>query len=108
MSPTRRDVLTTMIAMPVVALLPANVEASRSSVPEPIHLTGMAIMWPVEASVRSYSILELYVDDGKTIVQVRDAGAPDEFHDAMWRNPQVVAAFRILGEMMQGNWGDEQ
>ncbi len=64
-------------------------------------------MWPVEAPVRSYSLWELYVDDGKTIVRVRDAEAPNEFHDAMWRNPQVVAAFRILGEMMQGNWGDQ-
>ena len=107
MSPTRRDALKTMIAMPVVALLPANVEASQSPSPEPIHLNGMAIMWPVEAPVRSYSIWELYVDDRKTIIRVRASEALDEFHVAMWRNPQVVAAFRILSEMMQGNWGDE-
>lgn len=107
MSPTRRDVLTALVAMPVVALLPANVNASQSPVPDPIHLNGMAIMWPVDSPVRSYTLWEIYVDDGKTIIRVRDSEAPDEFHVAMWRNPQVVAAFRILGEMMQGNWGDE-
>ncbi len=53
MSPTRRDALKAKIAMPAVALLPANVEASRSPIPDPIHLNGMAIMWPVDAPVRS-------------------------------------------------------
>ena len=101
MSPTRRDVLTALVAMPVVALLPANVEATPVLSLTPNHLSGYGEFIDKVEHVGVGGRMEFYVDEVKAIFRVASLLTPDHWDVAIYRDPAVIAASGILSQMIR-------
>ncbi len=101
MSPTRRDVLAALAALPIVALLPANVEPTTSLSLTPKHLSGYGEFIDKVDHVRVGGRMEFYVDDVKAIFRVASLLTPDHWDVAIYRDPAVIAAFGTLSQMIR-------
>jgi len=109
MSPTRRDILKLMIAMPVVALLPSSVDAASSLSPapihqEPIHFIGMGTFWDKEKTCMYWPHYDIRIDDAKAVFRVKNPFDETEWEEVTYEDPSVIAAFRTVSQMLHVEW----
>ena len=82
-----------------------NGDAAPSPVINPmIHLVGMGTLWEVSEHRMLWPHFEIYTDDQKAIVMVKNPFDDTEQEEVMYRDPAVIAAFRKVSEMLQIEW----
>jgi hypothetical protein len=109
MSATRRDVLKTMLATPVVALLPSSIGVKSSLSPasiyqEPIHLIGMGTFWDKEKTHMYWPHYEVHIDDAKAVFRVKNPFDETVWEEVTYEDPSVIAAFRTVSQMLHVEW----
>lgn len=104
MSPTRRDFLKVMIAMPVVALIPANANAAPSPVINPTHLTGIVTAWNYTKDRLYWSRFEIFTDERTTAFRVSNLLDETEWEEIVYTDPAIIDAFRQVAELLQLKW----
>jgi hypothetical protein len=104
MSPTRRDVLKTMIATPVVTLLPSSVDAHPVT-HDPIHLIGQGTFWDRKANPSMiWQFFEVRIDDAKAVFRVKNPFDETAWEEVTSEDPSVIAAFRTVSQMLHLEW----
>ncbi len=109
MSPTRRDVLKAMLAMPVVALLPSNVGVAPSLSPAPIfrgpiHLIGMGTFWDKEKTHMYWPHYEVRIGDAEAVFRVKNPFDETAWEEVTYEDPSVIAALRTVSQMLHVEW----
>lgn len=104
MSPTRRDILKTMIATPVVTLLPSSVDAHPVT-QDPIHLIGQGTFWDRKANPSMiWQFFEVRIDDAKAVFRVKNPFDETAWEEVTYEDPSVIAAFRTVSQMLHVEW----
>ncbi len=103
MSPTRRDVLKTLVAMPAVALLPSSVDPHPVT-QDPIHFIGMGTFWDKEKTCMYWPHYDIRIDDAKAVFRVKNPFDETAWEEVTYEDPSVIAAFRTVSQMLHVEW----
>ncbi len=104
MSSTRRDALKTLLATPVVALLPSSVDPHLVT-QDPIRLIGQGTFWDwKEDPSMIWQFFEVRIDDAKAVFRVKNPFDETEWEEVTYEDPSVIAAFRTVSQMLHVDW----
>ncbi len=104
MSPTRRDVLMTLLATPVVTLFPSSADPSPGT-QDPVHLIGQGTIWDRKANPSMIcQFFEVRIDDAKAVFRVKNPFDETAWEEVAYEDPSVIAAFRTVSQMLHIEW----